>query len=107
MEDKEKLTPEIDENKTAENLVQCFFQKKPVRKLSNLSKVKILILTAEASYHSPYDHGTSNFLKQAGVKHDFIRLEDHNIKGNGHMMMHEKNSSEIAGFIDLWLKKNY
>ena len=37
-----------------------------------LKKVPIVIVSAEASYHSPYDHGTSNFLKQAGVKHDFF-----------------------------------
>jgi len=107
LKDNEKLIPKIDENKTPENLVQCFLQKEPARKLVNLSKVKILILTAEASYHSPYDHGTSNFLKQAGVKHDFVRLEDNNIRGNGHMMMHEKNSSDIANFINQWIKKIY
>ena len=103
----EKLIPEIDTEKTPDNLVQCFLQKEPARKLVNLSKTKILILTAESSYHAPYDHGTSNFLKQAGVNHDFIRLEDHKIKGNGHMMMHEKNSNEVSNFIMNWLDKNY
>ena len=94
-------------NYTSENLAQCFLQKEPARKLVNLSKVNILILTAESSYHAPYDHGTSNFLKQAGVDHDFIRLEDHDIKGNGHMMMHEKNSREVSNFINNWIEKNY
>jgi pimeloyl-ACP methyl ester carboxylesterase len=103
----EKLEPELDKNYTSENLVQCFLQKEPARKLVNLSKVNILILTAESSYHAPYDHGTSNFLKQAGVDHDFIRLEDHGIKGNGHMMMHEKNSREVSNFINNWIEKNY
>ena len=103
----EKLIPEIDTQKTPENLVQCFLQKEPARKLVNLAKTNILILTAESSYHAPYDHGTSNFLKQAGVNHDFIRLEDHEIKGNGHMMMHEKNSNEVSNFIMNWLDKNY
>ena len=87
--------------------MQCFLQKEPAKKLINLSKVNILILTAESSYHAPYDHGTSNFLKQAGVDHDFIRLEDHGIKGNGHMMMHEKNSREISKFINNWIEKYY
>ena len=63
-----------------------------------------MILSAEASYHSPYDHGTSNFLTQAGVQHDFLRLEDHGIKGNGHMMMLEKNNHIIAEFILSWIK---
>ena len=43
----------------------------------------------------------------AGVKHEFIRLEDHEIKGNGHMMMHEKNSKKISTFISNWIEKNY
>ena len=103
----EKLIPELDKNKTKDNLVQCFLQKEPARKLKNFSKTNILILTGEASYHAPYDHGTSNFLKQAGVKHEFIRLEDHEIKGNGHMMMHEKNSKKISTFISNWIEKNY
>ena len=103
----EKLIPELDKNKTKDNLVQCFLQKEPARKLKNFSKTNILILTGEASYHAPYDHGTSNFLNQAGVKHEFIRLEDHEIKGNGHMMMHEKNSKKISTFISNWIEKNY
>ena len=72
----ESLISALDPNSTKDNLVQCYLQKEPARELSNLKKVSILILSAEASYHSPYDHGTSNFLKQAGVKHDFLRLED-------------------------------
>ncbi len=47
---------------------------------------------AEASYHAPYDHCTVAYLRQAGVRTDFIRLADHGIRGNGHMMMMEKNS---------------
>ena len=100
----ESLISALDPNSTKDNLVQCYLQKEPARELSNLKKVSILILSAEASYHSPYDHGTSNFLKQAGVKHDFLRLEDKNIKGNGHMMMLEKNNHEIADVLIGWAK---
>ena len=98
------LVSELDQDLTNDNLVQCYLQKEPARKLTNLKKVPILILSAEASYHSPYDHGTSNFLNQAGVKHDFLRLEDQNIKGNGHMMMLEKNNHEIADVLIDWAK---
>lgn len=100
----ETLISDLDFNLTKENLVQCYLQKEPARKLTNLQKVSIMILSAEASYHSPYDHGTSNFLTQAGVQHDFFRLEDHGIKGNGHMMMLEKNNHIIAEFILSWIK---
>jgi pimeloyl-ACP methyl ester carboxylesterase len=65
--------------------------------------IPILIVTAEASYHAPYDHCTSCFLRQAGVEHDFVRLADIGIRGNGHMMMLEKNNLEIAGYLRQWL----
>jgi hypothetical protein len=45
-----------------------------------------------------------SFLTQAGVYHDFIRLADHEIRGNAHMMMLEKNSDRIAAFIVAWLR---
>ena len=61
-------------------------------------------MTAEASYHAPYDHLTSAFLRQAGVEHDFVRLADVGIRGNGHMMMLEKNSLEIAAYLRRWVE---
>jgi hypothetical protein len=67
--------------------------------------VPILILVAEASYHAAYDHVTAAYLAQAGVPNTFIRLADLGIRGNGHMMMLEKNSDAIAGVIEGWLKK--
>ena len=38
--------------------------------------IPILIVVSEASYHAPYDHCTSEFLHQAGVQHEFVRLPD-------------------------------
>ncbi|MBM3530288.1 MAG: alpha/beta fold hydrolase [Alphaproteobacteria bacterium] len=86
-------------------LVRGWLQAEPARKLPNLAKISILILVAEASYHATYDHVTAAYLAQAGVPNDFIRLEDIGIRGNGHMMMLEKNSDVIAGLIETWLKK--
>ena len=48
---------------------------------------------------------TAAYLTQAGVRNDFVRLPNLGIRGNGHMMMLEKNSDEIAGVIERWLKK--
>ena len=62
----------------------------------NVAKVPILIVTSEASYHAGYDHCTAAYLTQAGVKNTLIRLADVGIHGNGHMMMLEKNSDDIA-----------
>ena len=36
---------------------------------------------------------------------EFIKLADIGIKGNGHMMMMEKNSDQIARVIADWLDK--
>jgi pimeloyl-ACP methyl ester carboxylesterase len=89
----------------APDLVRGWLQAEPARHLPNLARVPILILVAEASYHAAYDHVTAAYLKQAGVPNDFVRLPDIGIRGNGHMMMLEKNSDAIAGVIETWLKK--
>jgi pimeloyl-ACP methyl ester carboxylesterase len=73
------------------------------RKLVNLVGKPVLILAGEASYHAQYDHCTAQFLTSVGVANDFVRLEDKGIKGNGHLMMVEKNNLEIARLIDRWL----
>ena len=67
--------------------------------VTNLQNVPVLVFAAEASYHAIYDHCTAKYLKQAGVKTDFVRLEDVGIKGNGHMVMIEKNNLDIAAMI--------
>ena len=87
------------------NLARCYEQGAPVRKLANLSQIPIVILASESSYHAVYDHCTAKYLKQAGVNTTFVRLEEAGIKGNGHMMMIEKNNLEIADFIDKWIAK--
>lgn len=91
------------ERPDAPDLVPCWRQAEPARELPNLQHIPLLILTAEASYHAPYDHCTSQYLEQAGVRHTFIRLADRGIRGNGHMMMIEKNNQEIAALIEGWL----
>jgi pimeloyl-ACP methyl ester carboxylesterase len=86
-------------------LVRCWLQAGTPRRLVNLAGIPILIVTAEASYHAPYDHCTSLFLRQAGVEHDFVRLAEAGIRGNGHMMMLEKNNLEIARYLREWLAR--
>ncbi|HLK05213.1 MAG TPA: alpha/beta hydrolase [Candidatus Acidoferrum sp.] len=86
-------------------LCRCWLQKEPARKLSNLQEIPILIMTSEASYHAPYDHCTVHFLEQAGVHPTWIKLADVGIHGNGHNMMLEKNSLEVAAVLSHWLAK--
>ena len=88
------------------DLFVCWMQKAPARQLVNLSDIPVMIMSAEASYHQVYDHCTAKYLNQAGVKTEYIRLQDKGIRGNGHMVMIEKNNLEIAKVIDDWVMAN-
>ena len=100
-----QLRPVREAQADGPNLERCYTQGEPVRKLANLQNIPIIILAAESSYHAVYDHCTAKYLTQAGVQTTFVRLEEVGIRGNGHMMMIEKNNLEIADFIDKWLTK--
>ena len=88
-----------------EGLNNGWIMKEPYRKLPRLQGIPILLMVSESSYHAGYDHLTSKVLEQSGVEHDFVRLENIGIHGNGHMMMLEKNNLEIAQWIAGWLEK--
>jgi len=100
-----ELTIVREERADAPNVVPCWLQKSPARQLPNLQKMPILIMTAEASYHAAYDHCTVKFLEQAGVHPTWVKLGESGIHGNGHMLMLEQNSREIAEVIGRWLAK--
>ena len=99
----EGLAPVRQEIPDAPDLVRCWLQNTPAHSLPNLAKVPTLIVTSEASYHAPYDHCTVKYLQQAGVRPKWIKLPDVGIRGNGHMMMLEKNNMEIAAVMARWL----
>ena len=88
------------------DLAVCWKQADPPRQLTNLKGIPVVIVTAEASYHAVYDHCTAKFLTQAGVKNTHLRLAEAGIHGNGHMMMLEKNSVDIAAAINKWMAGN-
>jgi len=104
--DGESLNWIQEDTAQCDGCTRCWKQAEPARKLPNLAKVKIVMITAEASYHAPYDHCTTQFLEQAGVALEHIYLADRGIKGTGHMLMIEKNSDEIAGVVHDWLQAN-
>jgi pimeloyl-ACP methyl ester carboxylesterase len=87
-------------------LVRCFLQAEPARQMPNLRGIPVLIVVSESSYHAPYDHCTAKYLDQAGVKNTFVRLPDVGIRGNGHMMMLERNNLEIAAWLRGWERDN-
>jgi pimeloyl-ACP methyl ester carboxylesterase len=87
-------------------LIPCWVQKEPAHKLANLQAIPVLDVSGEASYHRPYAHCVAKWLNQAGVKTTYTNLEDVGLAGNGHQMMSEKNSAEIAKYLQTWIEKN-
>jgi pimeloyl-ACP methyl ester carboxylesterase len=65
-----------------------------------------VFVTADSSFASPGNPGGVAFLKQAGVQAEEIRLGSLGIKGNGHMMMAEKNNREVLQPLIDWMNKN-
>ena len=84
--------------------VACKIQKEPARQLPNFVNVPIVVVTAEASWMAADNHGIVDFLAQAGASVKHLRLEDRGIHGNGHAMMLESNSNEIAKVIADWIE---
>jgi pimeloyl-ACP methyl ester carboxylesterase len=84
----------------------CVLQQAPVHKLVNLQKMRILDISGNGGYHRIGDACPPKWLNQAGVKTDFVRLEDVGISGNGHEMFFEKNSDVIIKFVEDWIDKN-
>ena len=99
----EDLAIEQEATPDGPDLVRCWRQKAPARRLRNLVGLPVVIVTGEASYHATYDHCTAKYLAEAGVDVAFVRLEERGIHGNGHMLMLEKNSAEIAALVAEWL----
>jgi pimeloyl-ACP methyl ester carboxylesterase len=84
--------------------IRCWLQGEPARSLPNLAKVPAVIVTAEASFRATMDDCTAAFLAQAGAKPDRLALAERGIHGNGHMMMLESNSDQVADAIIGWIE---
>jgi pimeloyl-ACP methyl ester carboxylesterase len=98
-----ELNVVLEEQAQGENLVPCYRQVEPARQLANLTHIPVLFLNGEGSYHRIFDHCLADWLNQAGVQTEYIRMEEVGLSGNGHMMMLEENSKEIADYIIGWL----
>ena len=106
VKDPADLSIEREAKADGPDLFVCWMQKAPARQLVNLKSIPVVIMAAEASYHQSYDHCTAKYLDQAGVKTEYIRLQDKRIRGNGHMVMIEKNNLDIARLLDDWMLAN-
>lgn len=66
---------------------------------------RILVLTGSYDPDHPreVDQATVDWLRGLGAEVDYHFLTEHGIAGNGHMLMSEENSREIADHIAAWL----
>jgi pimeloyl-ACP methyl ester carboxylesterase len=65
----------------------------------------VLVLTGDndADHPRETDLATAEWLRSLGALADYYFLGDHSVHGNGHMLMSEDNSSEIADIVAEWL----
>jgi hypothetical protein len=75
----------------------------PPRRLVNLARVPVMLVTGGSSYHAAYDHCTADFLTRSGVSGSQVLLDDIGITGNTHGLPTETNNGEIADLIARWL----
>ena len=101
-----QLQTELETKTPEEGTVPCYVQKEPARKLTNLQKIPVLDISGEGGYHRVFDRCVATWLNQAGVKTEYVEMEKAGLHGNGHMMMLEKNSADIAKYMGAWLAKN-
>ena len=64
-----------------------------------------MAFTGEASPHITYDQCVVNYLRQAGVKVDWIKLGEVGVHGNGHFSFLEKNNLDVAEVVEDWIQK--
>jgi pimeloyl-ACP methyl ester carboxylesterase len=77
-------------------------QREPARRLANLSQFPIAVVTAESSMFLGFDRHLVEFLAQGGCDVELVRLADHGVHGNGHMIMSERNNAETLAVLTGW-----
>jgi pimeloyl-ACP methyl ester carboxylesterase len=85
--------------------VPLTLQAEPARRLPNLSRFPIAVVTAEASVFLAIDRHLVAFLEQGGCDVELVRLADHGVHGNGHAMMLERNHADCLGVITDWVTR--
>jgi len=88
---------------TRPGLLPCEVQAEPARRLPNLCGFPIAVVSAEASWMAHDNHGIVDYLVQAGASAEHLRTEDLGLHGNGHAMMLEKNSDDVAAVLHRWI----
>jgi pimeloyl-ACP methyl ester carboxylesterase len=80
-------------------------QREPARRLVNLAQVPIAVLASEDPRFSVLAQDAVDFLRQGGCTVEHLRLAEHGIRGNGHMMLLEENNAEVLDVALAWLER--
>jgi pimeloyl-ACP methyl ester carboxylesterase len=78
-------------------------QREPARKLTNLAKVPIAIISSEASVFRFTNGMLVEFLLQAGCDAVHIELAERGVHGNGHGSMFERNNADVLAVVTDWM----
>jgi pimeloyl-ACP methyl ester carboxylesterase len=95
----------VTEQREEFGVVPLTLQREPPRKLVNLARFPIAVVTAEASMFTLFDRHLVAFLEQAGCDVELVRLADHGVHGNGHGMMLELNNADALAVIERWTQE--
>lgn len=77
----------------------------PARRLPNLSRFPIAVVTGEASMFAMFDRDLVAFLEQGGCDVELVRLADHGVRGNAHGIMIERNNADALAVITRWVAR--
>ncbi len=79
-----------------------------INDFSPFLKTKILVVTGEYDIDHPKDTDFAivKYFRKHHIAADFLYLPDVGVMGNGHMMMLEKNSNQIAHKLIEWIENN-
>jgi pimeloyl-ACP methyl ester carboxylesterase len=75
----------------------------PPRRLPNLSRFPIAVVTGEASMFALFDRDLVSFLERAGCDVELVRLAEHGVHGNAHGVMIERNNAETLAVLTRWV----
>ncbi|MGP0036307.1 MAG: lysophospholipase [Solirubrobacteraceae bacterium] len=75
----------------------------PARRLPNLSRFPIAVVTGEASMFRAFDGELVDFLERAGCDVELVQLADHGVHGNAHGIMIERNNAEALAVLTGWV----
>lgn len=85
--------------------VPITLQCEPARRLVNLGRIPIAVVTGEASPFLAFDRHLAEFLRQGGCDVELLRLAELGVRGNGHGLMLERNNEEALEVLTDWVER--